>query len=205
MGKDNVTAAEAAALATRLEELRKAYDRYFLGVDKLEPSGDRRRFQMELDSMLGSPCPNTQVRFHVSQVKGKYLTLQQYWNRVLREIEDGTYQRDRFRLDLKEKQRAESGAKVAARPEASGPAPIDADVVDRVFRAYLLAKQKCNEPTDGVSREKLAEMLAKHAGKLGGSDAATRPEFKVVIKDGKARIVARGASDSRSDTITKPQ
>ncbi len=203
-GKENVTAAEASALSARLEELRKAYERYFLGVDKLEP--DRRRFQRELDSILGSPCPNTQVRFQVAQIKGKFLTLLQYWNRVLREIEDGTYQRDRFRIDLKERER---GASEPATARPAGAAPdqahqnLDSDTVDRVFRAYMLAKQKCNESTEGVSREKLADMLTKHAAKISEGTPGARPDFKVVIKDGKARIVARGAGEPRTDTIPK--
>ncbi len=143
--KENVTAAEATALANRLEELRKAYDRYFIGVDKLEPTGDRRRFQMELDALLGAPSPNTQVRFQIAQVKGKYLTLSQYWSRVLREIEDGTYARDRFRADLKDKLRPGSTRDSTTSPAAapSGTATIDGEVVERVFRAYVMAKQKC--------------------------------------------------------------
>ncbi len=201
-GKENVTAAEATALAHRLEELRKAYDRYFLGIDKLEPQGDRRRFQLELDAILGAPSPNTQVRFQVSQVKGKFVTLQQYWNRVLREIEDGTYQRDRFRVDLKARDR-EQPARAESAPAPPSERPLDADVIERVFRAYLTAKQKCNEPTEGITRERLGEMLSKHAAKLGASTSGERPDFKVVIKDGKARIVARSASEPRTDGVHK--
>ena len=200
--KENVTAAEATALAHRLEELRKAYDRYFLGIDKLEPQGDRRRFQLELDSILGAPSPNTQVRFQIAQVKGKFVTLQQYWSRVLREIEDGTYQRDRFRVELKERDRGQQPARSEVSP-AAAERPIDADVVERVFRAYVMAKQKCNEPTEGITRERLGEMLSKHASKLGSSGAAERPDFKVVIKDGKARIVARSAGEPRTDGVHK--
>lgn len=206
-GKDNVTAAEATALANRLEELRKAYDRYFIGVDKLEPQADRRRFQMELDAILGSPSPNTQVRFQVAQIKGKYLTLSQYWSRVLREIEDGTYARDRFRAELKDKQRSD-GTRATSRAEAAAPGDataIDGEVVERVFRAYVMAKQKCNEATEGISREKLAEMLSRHAAKLAESGGGGRPDFKVVIKDGKARIVARGVTEGKTDAPPKPR
>jgi len=205
--KENVTAAEATALSNRLEELRKAYDRYFIGVDKLEPQADRRRFQMELDAILGAPSPNTQVRFQVAQIKGKYLTLSQYWSRVLREIEDGTYARDRFRAELKDKQRGD-GARDTTRAQAAasaGTAAIDGEVVERVFRAYVMAKQKCNEATEGVSREKLAEMLSRHAAKLAESGGGGRPDFKVIIKDGKARIVARGVTEGKTDPPAKPR
>jgi hypothetical protein len=209
--KENVTAADAAALANRLEELRKAYDRYFLGVDKLEPVGLRRRFQQEFDGVLGAPCPNTQVRFQVAQIKGKFLTFQTYWNRVLKELEDGTYQRDKFKIELKEKSRAAAKPEAtAAQPRAAEPT-VENDVIDRVFRAYLLAKQKCNEPTETVSRDRLAEMLAKHANKVRESNPGTRPDFKVVIKDGKARIVVRGQTEvrnpteARGDTAIKPR
>jgi hypothetical protein len=200
--KENVTAAEATALGNRLEELRKAYDRYFFGVDKLEPTGDRRRFQQELDSILGSPCPNTQVRFQVAQIKGKFLTLLQHWNRILRQIEDGTYQRDKFRIELKERARGQAEPE---KPRPAAPAALESDVIDRVFRAYLLAKQKCNEPTETVSRDRLAEMLAKHASKVRESSPGARPDFKVVIKDGKARIVVRGQTEPRTDTAIKPR
>lgn len=205
--KENVTAAEATALANRLEELRKAYDRYFIGVDKLEPQTDRRRFQMELDALLGAPSPNTQVRFQVAQIKGKFLTLSQYWSRVLREIEDGTYARDRFRAELKDKQRGESTREsTRSQPAATGgTGAVDGDMVERVFRAYMMAKQKCNEPTEGVSREKLGEMLARHAAKLAEAGGGGRPDFKVVIKDGKARIVAKGVTDGKTDAPAKPR
>ncbi len=204
--KENVTAAEATALANRLEELRKAYDRYFIGVDKLEPQTDRRRFQMELDALLGAPSPNTQVRFQIAQIKGKYLTFSQYWSRVLREIEDGTYARDRFRAELKDKQRSGSTRDATkSQAAAGGTAAVDGDMVERVFRAYVMAKQKCNEPTEGISREKLAEMLARHASKLAESGGGGRPDFKVVIKDGKARIVAKGVTEGKTDAPAKPR
>lgn len=203
--KENVTAAEATALANRLEELRKAYDRYFIGVDKLEPQTDRRRFQMELDALLGAPSPNTQVRFQIAQIKGKYLTFSQYWSRVLREIEDGTYARDRFRAELKDKQRSGSTRDATKSQAAAGGTAVDGDMVERVFRAYVMAKQKCNEPTEGISREKLAEMLARHASKLADTGGGGRPDFKVVIKDGKARIVAKGVTEGKTDAPAKPR
>jgi hypothetical protein len=69
----------------------------------------------------------------------------------------------------------------AARPR-SGP---DEDRMKKIYRTFLAAKKKCNEPTDGLSYDKIKRSLAKQVeAKKGDVD------FKVVIKGGKAAIRA---------------
>ncbi len=65
------------------------------------------------------------------------------------------------------------------------------ELVGKLHRAYLYAKKKCNESTDGISEERLQASLAKQVERMRAENPNVKPEFKVVIKGGKARIVAR--------------
>ena len=154
---------------------------------------ERTRVQREIDEITSSPITNTQIKFQLSQIKGKFNSLQTYWNRTLRAIEDGTYKRDRFRADLHDKERLEREGRRLDRDvrsaEAAAAGGGGGDPYDRVYQAYVQAKQKSGESTDGLSREKLYSTLKKQEEKLRKSGA--QAEFRVVIREGKARIVAK--------------
>ncbi|MDJ0762436.1 MAG: MXAN_5187 C-terminal domain-containing protein [Myxococcota bacterium] len=76
----------------------------------------------------------------------------------------------------------------------SGPSQtergFDKQRAESVYRTFVAARKKCNQPTQGLSLEKVVRSLKKQYDKKGGA-----VDFKVVIRDGKAGIKAVRKSD----------
>ncbi len=62
---------------------------------------------------------------------------------------------------------------------------MDETKTEKIYRNYLRALKKCNQPTANVTMDKIERSLKKKS-KAGGGNM----DFKVVIKGGKASIKA---------------
>ena len=81
-------------LEERVERLRSLYDQYFMGIERLEPTIPRKDVDRRLYALRREQIRNTGLRFKLETTIQRYNTYQQYWMRIVREIENGTYQRD---------------------------------------------------------------------------------------------------------------
>lgn len=85
--------AQISELEERVERLRALYDQYFSGIEKLEPLILRKDVDRRLWALRRIKIGNTALRFRLQGVIQRYNTFQQYWARICREIENGTYRR----------------------------------------------------------------------------------------------------------------
>jgi hypothetical protein len=94
----NVDYAEQEALIseleTKLERLRALYDQYFMGFEKIEPLVQRKDFDRRVYLLRREQMRNTALRFRFNQLVARYNTLATHWQRIVRQIENGTYKRD---------------------------------------------------------------------------------------------------------------
>jgi hypothetical protein len=86
-------------LETRLERLRALYEQYFLGFEKIEPSVARKDVDRRIYVLRREKIRNTGKRFKLQTIIQRYNTFQQYWQRICREIENGTYKRHLARAE----------------------------------------------------------------------------------------------------------
>lgn len=80
-------------LEQRLERLRSLYEQYFLGIEKVEPTIARKDVDRRFWILRRTKLRNTARRFRLQLLVQRYNTFQQYWMRVCRQIENGTYSR----------------------------------------------------------------------------------------------------------------
>jgi hypothetical protein len=98
-------------LEVAIEDLRLAFERYFIGIDRVAPQRKREDLDREIKRMSGRGTANTAVRFRLDALRGRFVTYDQHWRRILRDIENGTFVRvvaeseRRKRLLAAEKQR----------------------------------------------------------------------------------------------------
>ncbi|HEY6557040.1 MAG TPA: MXAN_5187 C-terminal domain-containing protein [Polyangiaceae bacterium] len=86
-------------LEVRIERLRALYEQYFLGFEKLEPSVARKDVDRRIWTLRREHIRNTARRFKLQTLIQRYNTFQQYWHRICREIENGTYRRHLARAE----------------------------------------------------------------------------------------------------------
>ena len=80
-------------LELRLERLRALYEQYFLGIEKVPPGVQRKDVDRRVHNLRREQIRNTAKRFKLQTLIQRYNTFQQYWMRICREIEEGTYKR----------------------------------------------------------------------------------------------------------------
>jgi hypothetical protein len=86
-------------LENRLERLRALYEQYFLGFEKIEPAVARKDVDRRIYLLRREKIRNTGKRFKLQTLIQRYNTFQQYWQRICREIENGTYKRHVLRAE----------------------------------------------------------------------------------------------------------
>ena len=85
---------ELDELETRIERLRGLYEQYFMGIERIEPQIPRKEVDRRIWVLRREQIRNTGLRFKFQMLIQRYNTFQQYWARIAREIEQGTYRRD---------------------------------------------------------------------------------------------------------------
>ncbi|MHC4108356.1 MAG: hypothetical protein ACYSTY_09765 [Planctomycetota bacterium] len=135
-------------LDNKLNQLKREYEQYFLGTRPREPvllAGEVRRL---VAIQTNNPFPNTALKFKFSSICSRYQSFNRQWQDTLRKIEQGTYERHRFKADLHEREAAE------ARPAAAAPAGARADDPG-IYTAYVEARKR-EESVAGEAASDLA-------------------------------------------------
>lgn len=86
-------------LETRVERLRSLYEQYFLGIEKIPPQVAQKDVDRRIHILRREQIRNTARRFKLQTIIQRYNTFQQYWMRIMREIENGTYRRHVLRAE----------------------------------------------------------------------------------------------------------
>ena len=80
-------------LGHRIERVKVLYEQYFMGIEKIEPQVARKDIARSMLILQQQYIRNTGLRFRFNTMLQKWNIYTTYWNRILREIENGTYTR----------------------------------------------------------------------------------------------------------------
>lgn len=101
-------------LTAEIEALRAAYEQYFLGIERKPPTLRHDKLKKRVVAIQMTTVKQTAVKFKAQTLNTKLLSYERLWSRTLKEIEDGTYRRDVFKLKLHQKEKE---------PEVKPPPP----------------------------------------------------------------------------------
>lgn len=90
---------QISELETRIDRLRALYEQYFMGFERTEPSVPRKDVERRIQDLRKVRFNNTAKRFKFQTLIQRYNTMQQYWGRICREIENGTYKRHKLKAE----------------------------------------------------------------------------------------------------------
>jgi hypothetical protein len=108
----------------QLSRIKHLYEQWFQGIERIEPQIPRKQFDRGLHELRKVKPRNTALRFRFQTLIQRYTTLQTYWRRIGRQIEEGTYRRDLLRARRRrEASRAEREQERARR--SSSPVELD--------------------------------------------------------------------------------
>ncbi len=205
-------------LDKKIARLRIEYEQYFVKALKREPA----QFRAEIEKMIllysDKNISNTSLKFRFNSIVSKYNSYRQYWTRVLRAIEDGTYVRKAEGADAGMSNALKPGGPMNSNPaledsppeeasyepetpragdgQAEGKKTGEGDLED-IYRSYIEARKKCNEPVEGISFEALARTIERNKKQVENKYKTGDIEIKVYIKDNKAKLAITPKKSSK--------
>ncbi len=173
-------------LENELKELITRYEQYFVGLEKREPLQLMNAVDRMVRRYNGVPINNTMYKHKYNMLVARLNTYREHWNRILRQIEEGKYSRDRFIHDLHQRQKHNGNGK---HEEQHKTPPVDPEL-DRIYIELREARKACNMPVDKLSIEMVAATLEKNKAALAAKLGTSNVIFRVVVEDGKPKIKA---------------
>lgn len=172
-------------LDQQLSELISKYELYFIGLEKREPLTLLAEVEKVIRHYTGVPINNTMYKHRFTMLVARFNTYREHWNRILKQMEEGKYARDRFISNLHNDQKMKPERKTTGHTQHETIPDLD-----RIVHEFREARKACNLPTDKITRELIAKTIEKQkpllAAKLGTENLA----FRVVIENGKPKLKA---------------
>ena len=94
---------ELDRLEGKIAELRVLYEQYFVDVMPQPPTKLQEETVRLMRSLLRAPFKNSANRFRLRVLISRYQTYATYCERVNKQKEEGTYSRDLFKAEMREK------------------------------------------------------------------------------------------------------
>lgn len=183
-GRANLEA-ELQIIETDFKALEIAYEQYFMGIERFEPAKERQILALRLRRMINTHIPQTDLRFRMQNVNSRFQSYAAYWERILRLIEEGRYQRQLSHLKW-----AEQGKPPESPGQHAAAAP--ADPLDRIYQELSQAHESCRIPAP--RREQVAEFLKRQSDAIRERFGDRPYDMVVVVEDGKPKIKVRAKS-----------
>lgn len=92
--------ADIEELEDRIEKLKQNYESFFAGVDNIDPAEKKIPIRRLITKLNELHLLNPRARFRFQTLVGRFVTLEQYWTRTLRMIEEGRLKRGFFRVPV---------------------------------------------------------------------------------------------------------
>jgi hypothetical protein len=180
------TPEEIALFEQNLNELIIKYEQYFLGLEKRAPLLLLNDVERASRQYQGYQIVNTMHKFRYNSAIAKLNSYKQYWNRINRLIEDGKYSRDRFKMEMHQKEEpAGMPTREHARESRINPE------AQRVYQQFIEARKACHLSFTSITPEMIAAAIEKQKPGIINKYHCSEVEFVVVVERGMPKIKAR--------------
>ncbi len=146
-----------------LKHLKLLYEQHFAGLLKLEPLREHDAFKKALNGINMLDVKATATKFRYQGIKAQYLQYQRLWEKIHRQIEEGTYKRDLFLLEKKtsEQQRPDWANSPNAAAEKTSNAPAKGKSLKQLEDLYDKVKASMKAGDKIPAKEKFVESIQK--------------------------------------------
>ncbi len=160
------------------KDLEIRYEQYFAGVEKREPLQDRKNLARRLRHYTNRRIVWTDLKFRYQGMLSRFMTYCQYWDRILRLIDEGKYHRHTAKLHAPVIQEKE-------KPAAGGSSQTEAE---RLQRELAAARNSCGLSGAAPSAKQVADFLDTQREKIRERYGDREIVFSIDSSDGKPRI-----------------
>lgn len=173
--------AELDRLEAELAELKIQYEQYFTGILALPPDKLHNQVKRQMRELLRAPFKNSAMNYRLRTLEGRYHTFHTYWQRVMRQREEGNYSKDVFKATMRER---------AALDEAKSQTKVGAAErrLENLYNSYRNTLEKQTGKKHNIDYEAFEKSLLQRAEDFKRSSNAERLSFKIVVEEGKVSV-----------------
>jgi hypothetical protein len=186
---------EVDQLDKDIDQLRATYELFFMGVEKAEPTSARDVAKATLRRWKEMPIKNTAIKFQVGQLKARMVALENYWGRIMRQREDGTYGRDLARVKRREAELAAQQARLKQAKDKNGKLNPASPVTGEITPTQLAGGQGQDPEGRAITGKDLRD---------GKSNAVTAGRGAQGKSSPSTQDLARPSATS-ADDLTEPK
>ncbi len=181
--EQDILAKKISALDKKLEELKFTYEQYFIGLERREPLKLKDEVKEMIRNLSNTYIKSTAVKFKLKALISKHNSYSKLWDRIIREIEEGRYKRDVFRLKIKDWQKTKKQKDTAAKNKKSDP-------IELLFNKYLDSRKKFGESTEGITKDKFSKTINTQMKQIKDKFKCKSVSFKIIVEKGKTKLKA---------------
>ncbi len=188
-------------LEQKLFLLKMTYEKYFSGLERVEPYRDREEIRRMVRDLAEEGIRNPTQSFKFQGLKARFQSFELYWTRNLKMMEAGTHPKMRFRADSKAA--AKAAAAAAGTPVEERLSPEQEQVLRErqermekeerayklVYDKYMEARAKCGQSTD-IGFDAVREALTRQVRQIKSTYNVESVKFRIVVEEGKAKVKA---------------
>ena len=174
---------ELTKLDGMISDLKVQYEQYFSGLLPLPPDKPHADVRRKIRVLLRAPFKISALNFRLRQIVNRFQSLVTYWRRVLNEREAGTYSRDVFKANLRER---------IAQEDARGQTAQGATEkrLQSLFQSYRDAIEKTTGKKLNIDFNNFRKSLVGRTRELKEKHPGKKISFKVSVNGGKVSLKA---------------
>ena len=185
------------AVSTKLDALERSmlllkleYEKYFMGLEALEPMRAREDVRRTIRGLMGSGIRNSRQKYRFRQLRARFMSLDNYITRNMVLVERGTHPKMKYRADRRDKSRDEAKRRAEERRRRPVTKAQKEEAAYReVYDRYMSARGKCGQASE-MSFESVREVLTRQVRTIKSRYQCNSVRFKVTVEDGKAKVKA---------------
>ena len=196
------------SLSLRLEEferrmflLKIQYEKYFSGLEKIEPLKEREELRRVVRDLMREFIPNTRQRHKFTTLKARFNSMEMYWQRNIVQIERGTHPKMKFRLAVQQQQKRDAEAnriKRTQRRERFNDRQKEELAYRTAYDRYMQARESCGQSSQ-MSYDVIKENLKKQVRMIKSQYRCEKVKFRVAVEGGKAKMKAIPIRDGKKE------
>ncbi len=175
-------------LSELIERTRVLYEQHFMGIMPIAPFKEHAEIKKRLRSLFQQPFRSSTIRFRLKTIESRYRTYNTYWEKVLKQREEGTYFRDVFKAELHAKEAAQAEREKTTEGKASKQ-------MVELFNSYKKALEESGGKKQNLNFDAFQKSLIDRAKDIKSSYGVKKVSFKVVVKEGKVTVQAKGKKE----------
>ncbi len=175
---------ELKRLEEMITQLKVEYEQFFIGLTAMTPDGLYREVKLQMRKIRKSPFKKPWARYKLRTLESRFHTFNDYWQRTLKQKEEGKYTKDVFKANLRDKHKLEDA-------EARTKKGATSKQMSSLFDTYKRALESQTGKKQDIDFQAFQKSLAKQAKAYREKLGVKKLSFKVVVKDGKVSIKAK--------------